>query len=192
MPTQPLVNRRRLSLYACALAVLVSFAAQPAIAPAQDKPKTKQNAGDTLEALLKQGKMFYQRIDEPGKPPAFKLVIQDSKGRSSIIMLRLAAFGWTYNDGTPSDFVYGFTQVLPATPDHPVSAAVARKVSELNDSFVIASGSINPSGVFANVSFYLRGLDSESLDGYTATLHGVAQGMKEALAPVVAAEAAEK
>jgi hypothetical protein len=180
MPLSRRLTILGLAMFAIALSVLV-----PAVNADDKAPGT----ADKVESMLKQDGFFYQRIDTPGQPTTFKIVFQDSKNRTSVMIFRLLAGSWKYNDGASAEMLYGFTTAIDQAK---LPAEVGEQVAEFNDSLVFTAGSVNPeSGVFAYVGFYTRGLDPESLSGYVVNLHFTSQGLKEKLEPIIKASASE-
>jgi hypothetical protein len=187
--TQSLPLGRRAVLFGSLLAMLFVLAAAPAVR-ADDKSPAGQSTADKVDAMLKAQNYFYQRIDTPGQPTMFKVMIQDNQNRSSIIVLKILTWTWKYADGTVAESIYGYNQVISSTK---VSAAVGLKVAEVNDTLVINSCCVNPEmGVFIAFGVFARGLDAESLGVYVVNLHWTAQDVKAAIEPIIKAEAAEK
>ncbi len=175
---------RRLILAGSALALLVAARA----AYAADAPAGPSSA-DKVELMLKEGNLFYQRIETPGQPTVFKVVFQDSKNRTSILLFKILPGSWKYNDNTSADLLWGFTQTIAQAK---LPASVGAKVAEYNDSLIIGGGSLNAdAGVYCYTGAYIRGLDFEQLSGYIANLHFVSVGLKDALDPIIKAAAAE-
>jgi hypothetical protein len=191
--TQSLLLCRRAVVCGSSLAMLILWLATPAVR-ADDKTSAtaapEQSTADKVDAMLKSQNYFYQRIDTPGQPTSFKVMIQDDKNRTSIINLRVITWTWKYADGTVADSVYGFNQVVSSSK---ISPAVGLKVAEFNDTLYINSCCVNAeAGVFVTFGVFARGLDAESLGVYVVNLHWTAQSLKDILDPIMKAEAAEK
>jgi len=118
--TQSLPLLRRWVLLGSSLAVLALFSVAASAARADDKPAAAPAASDTpgkatsdmVDAMLKAQNYFYQRIDTPGQPTTFRIMMQDNQNHTAIIILRVFTWGWKYKDGTVADSIFVYNQVL--------------------------------------------------------------------------------
>jgi hypothetical protein len=146
-----------------------------------------------LQQLLTDAGLFFQRQELQNGRVQFRVAIDagGQTGQTSMISLRVNAWTWKRPDGSPAYSVYGFTQVQAPAEGRPFSAAAAQKVCEYNDTLWTGNCSISSEGVYANTGFFLPVVDADTFANYVYALHWNSLGLKEALAPILAAEAAE-
>jgi hypothetical protein len=186
-------SSRRMAI-ACLMPLAVLFSAAIARAedakPAADSNSAQTAAADRLESALKQTKTFYQRTDTPGQPTSFSVVVQDNQNRMSMMTFRTIDYSWKYPDGSPVELIAGFTQTIAQPkPSATVGAAVAR----YNDTQFFGGGTCNDNGVFSELAFFSDPtMAPDTVRFYMLSLHFFSQGLKDAIDPVIKAEAAEK
>jgi hypothetical protein len=190
--TQSLPLCRRAVVFGSSLAVLILLISAPAVRADDKTPAAApaQSNADKIDAMLKAQNYFYQRIETPGQPTMFKVMIQDDKNRTSIVIIKVLSWTWKYADGTAAESLYGYVQTVQSSK---ISPAVGLKVAEYNDTLVINSCCVNAeAGVFVTFGCYARGLDAESLASYIVQSHWASVALKDLLDPIMKAEEAEK
>ena len=114
--TQTLPLCRRVVVFGSSLAMLILLVAAPAVRADDKTPAAPvvapQGTADRVNAMLKSANYFYQRINTPGQPTMFKVMIQDDKNRTSIIILKVLTWTWKYADGTVAESLYGYVQTV--------------------------------------------------------------------------------
>ena len=157
----------------------------------KDEPQQEGDGNATIEALLDEAGMFYQKRETDDGQIRYRIVVEVG-GESTIITARVHTWTWKRPDGGPLQSVYAFAQAAPPNADgKPYSAAVTRAVASRNDILLTGNYSITDEGIYCNTGFYIPSLDADLLESYFFALHWNRVNLMTDLTPILEAESAE-
>jgi hypothetical protein len=194
---------RAFGLLTVSLVTLSLLCGQPIGRAADDKKGDKKDdkppAASTtksLEQLMKETGLEYEKVQKGDKPPFFRVAFNDGSVLVSVeeIVFRGEGKPMTYQDGEPMTDYYFVGKVMAFEKGQkPPIAAVAKKVNELNLNSIFGGYSYHPeTGVWYSMGVLGRGMHPQALRENIRFFAGDIVACRRQLAPILKAASEEK